>query len=363
MVGEFDRRVWEGAGARPLLAPRQPRSRCTLRGRRGARYPLRSTKSVSQYCRICEAQRSAACMLLQSNKTFLQGTKRLMESPAKLEGNVDVSVIVAVRDGASTLGQCIDSVICQEGVNVELVIVDAMSTDGTEAVVQAYAPKITKYIREPDGGIYDAWNKALPYCRGEWCAFLGSDDYYLRPRAVHALLSAARNSESSPVFVYGGVLRIGGPQEYVLHPDPRSSLEFLQSGRMLPHPGSLHQTIALRECGQFDARYQISGDFAALLNLAQRGDVQRCPEVVVAMHIGGISSSWPAQRLAAREKFRALKESVGYRAAIRRHVSYRWPQIVGRTTERAVLTLLGPRRGMMLLLEVRRWAGRPPKLI
>ena len=279
------------------------------------------------------------------------------------ERSVDVSVIVAARNGAATMRQCIDSVLEQTGCTVELIIVDAMSDDGTKEIVESYGDRVAVYIREPDRGIYDAWNKALEVTRGEWCAFLGADDYFLAEGSLAALLRTAREPGPVPAFVYGGILRVGGAEDYVNHPDPANPREYLRSGRMLPHPGSLHRDDALREIGGFDSSYRIVGDFVAVLELASREGVRRSPELVTAMGIGGISSSWPTSSLSAREKFRALRTAVGLPAAIRRHIGHRWPQVVGRVIEQTVLTISGPLRGTRLLIDLRRRLGRPTKLI
>lgn len=276
---------------------------------------------------------------------------------------VDVSVIVAVHNRAATLAQCVDSVLAQTGCTVELIVVDAMSNDGTQAIVESYGDSIAKYIREPDSGIYDAWNKALAVTRGEWCAFLGADDYFLTENSISSLLESAHQAGARPVFVYGGLLRVGAAEDFVTHPDPRDPLQFLRSGRMLPHPGSLHRVHALRDIGGFDATYQIVGDFVAVLELTTRGEVTRCPKVVTAMRIGGMSGSWSTSRRTANEMFVALKAAVGLRAAVRRHITDRWPQIVARVVEQAVLAVLGQAYGTSALIRLRRSLGRPPKLI
>ena len=275
----------------------------------------------------------------------------------------DVSVIVAVRNGAETLAQCIESVLGQTGCTVELLVVDGMSTDGTQGVIRLYADRIATYIREPDGGIYDAWNKALGVARGEWCAFLGADDHFSGDDSLAALLRTAREPGPVPVFVHGGILRVGGPEDFAVHPDPVDPRAFLRSGRMLPHQGFLHRVEALRAIGGFDTSYRILGDFDAALKLADIGGIRRCPEIVTHMRIGGLSNRWSTSRAIAREKFRALHSSVGLRVAVRHHLVTRWPQVAGRAVEQTVLRIFGRSRGIALLLNLRRRIGRPPKLI
>lgn len=279
------------------------------------------------------------------------------------QATVVVSVIVAVKNGAETLQQCIASALAQTGVFTEVIVVDAMSQDDTQDIVNSFGGQIAVYVREPDEGIYDAWNKALGVATGDWCIFLGSDDYFLNADSLAELVRTATSPGPVPVFVHGGVLRVGGAVDYVAHPNPSDVVSFLRSGQMLPHQGTLHHLASLREVGAFDASYRIVGDFVALLRLAGRGQVRRCPEVVTAMRIGGISNHWPTMRLAAREKFRAMRTAVGLTAAIRRHMTSRWPQVVGRAVEQTTLTVLGSTRGTRLLVGLRRNIGRPPKLI
>ena len=279
------------------------------------------------------------------------------------QASVAVSIIVAVKNGSATLEQCIASALAQTDVLTEIIVVDAMSQDDTQDIVHSFGGQIAAYIREPDEGIYDAWNKALGVATGNWCIFLGSDDYFLNAGSLAALVRTATGPGPVPVFVHGGVLRIGGVVDYVAHPNPSDVVSFLKSGQMLPHQGTLHHLASLREVGAFDASYRIVGDFVALLGLSARGQVRRCPEVVTAMRIGGISSHWPTMRLAAREKFHAVRTAVGLMAAIRHHVIHRWPQVVGRVVEQTALTALGPTRGTRLLICLRQNIGRPPKLI
>jgi len=280
-----------------------------------------------------------------------------------VEGKIDVSVIVAVRNGAETLAQCIDSVLKQTGCDVELIIVDALSEDGTQEIIESYGDAIATYIREADTGIYDAWNKALKVARGEWCSFLGADDYYLEPISVATLLKTARCPGPIPVFVYGGILRTGGPEPYVIHPDPPDVLAYLRSGDMLPHPGSLHRVGALRAIGDFDDSFRIAGDYAAVLQLIANGAARRCPEITTAMALGGISSDWQYARVSAGEKFRILRAERGALFAMRFVGTQHSIRIIGRIVEQATIAVFGQERGTAWLIRLRRLIGRPPKLI
>lgn len=267
-----------------------------------------------------------------------------------------------ILNGAKTLTQCIESVLAQTGCKVEPIIVVALSDDGTREIVESYGAAIATSIREADRGIYDAWNKALAVARGEWCAFLGADDYYMDGRSVHALLGCASESVETPVFVYGGLLRIGGAEKYVMHPDPPDSRAYLRSGSMLPHPGSLHHLGSLRSIGGFDASFRIAGDFDAVSRLLDVGRSCRCEAVVTVMRIGGVSSDWAFHRSRHRERFVVLRKRAPLVVAILRTATPMALELFGQLVETTALGLLGPQRGERAVIAMRRRLGRAPRL-
>jgi glycosyltransferase involved in cell wall biosynthesis len=87
-----------------------------------------------------------------------------------------VSIIIVTLNVADTLQACLDSIYAQQYPNIEIVVMDAVSTDGTVDILKANDSKIASWRSEKDGGIYDAMNKALDYITGEWVYFLGADD-------------------------------------------------------------------------------------------------------------------------------------------------------------------------------------------
>ena len=276
--------------------------------------------------------------------------------------DVEVSVIVAVHNGAATLAQCIESVLAQTGCTVELIVVDAMSDDGTQEIVESFGTAISTYIRESDRGIYDAWNKALATARGEWCAFLGADDYYLDSTSVQRLLSCARQSGDVPAFVFGGILRIGGQADYLVHPDPLDPLRFIRCGHMLPHPGSLHHTELLREIGGFDASFKIAGDMDAVLRLLKVGKALRLDQAVTAMRVGGVSNDMRRNRRRHAERWRILSREIGRFRAVPLVLGPMILEQAGDVVERGLRFFLGPVRGNRATLRLRRILGRAPRL-
>lgn len=88
-----------------------------------------------------------------------------------------ISVVIAVLNRANCIGRAIESVAAQSYKNVELIIIDGGSVDGTQDVLKKYDSVITYWISEPDNGIYDALNKGISIAKGDWINIQGSDDF------------------------------------------------------------------------------------------------------------------------------------------------------------------------------------------
>ena len=89
-----------------------------------------------------------------------------------------VSVITAVYNGVHTIEECIKSIMNQTYKDIEHIIIDGRSIDGTLEVIERYKDKIAKVISEPDNGIYDAINKGIGLAIGDVIGVLHSDDFY-----------------------------------------------------------------------------------------------------------------------------------------------------------------------------------------
>ena len=107
-----------------------------------------------------------------SNKT--EGGKRFRRIREKLNGPPLVSIITVVYNGHRTLEETIQSVVNQNYPNIEYLIIDGGSTDGTMEILKKYDDTIDYWISEPDKGVYHAMNKGIEIAQGEWLYFLGS---------------------------------------------------------------------------------------------------------------------------------------------------------------------------------------------
>jgi glycosyltransferase involved in cell wall biosynthesis len=199
-----------------------------------------------------------------------------------------VTVITAVFNARRTIADCIESVLRQDYKNVEFIIVDAGSTDGTVDVIRKYENRIDIWRSERDDGIFDAWNKGLKLATGEWIAFLGADDVYT-PEAIAQYMGAARRhpeaeficSRAQLVHPSGYAPIFGGPWKWP------TSARYMTS----VHVGTMHKRTLFDRYGEFDANYRSAGDYDFLLRIGGNLHAAFISDVTVKMSAGGASDS------------------------------------------------------------------------
>ena len=109
-----------------------------------------------------------------------------------------VSIITAVHNAAPTLEACLLSVRNQSYRDVEHIVIDGGSTDGSVEILQRHSCLLAYWVSEPDGGVFDAWNKGLSVATGEWIAFLGAEDvFYSRMPCRNILLFVVEQTRST----------------------------------------------------------------------------------------------------------------------------------------------------------------------
>jgi glycosyltransferase involved in cell wall biosynthesis len=110
-----------------------------------------------------------------------------------------ISIITVVYNGAKTIEQTIQSVLNQSYENIEYIIIDGCSTDGTIDILKKYDNFINKWICEPDSGLYDAMNKGIAIATGELIGIINSDDWY-EPDAVKIIVNSYLNNPNKLIF-------------------------------------------------------------------------------------------------------------------------------------------------------------------
>ncbi|MES0303039.1 glycosyltransferase family 2 protein [Citrobacter sedlakii] len=115
-----------------------------------------------------------------------------------------VSVVTVVYNAEKEIEKTIESVLAQNYENLEYIIVDGLSKDGTGAIINKYLANIDCFISEKDNGIYDAMNKALKLVSGEWVIFLNAGDVFFSSNSIETVFKGLTESELEEYCLIGG---------------------------------------------------------------------------------------------------------------------------------------------------------------
>jgi len=250
--------------------------------------------------------------------------------------SLQVSVITAVKNRASTLGACLRSVQSQTWRGIEHIVIDGGSTDGTLGVLASARAHLAKLICEPDSGVYYALNKGIREASGDIVGVMHADDEFA---SDHTVERVARAFEDPAVqAVYGDLV-------YVRRDDPSHIVRYWRAGHytrehlahgwMPPHPTFYVRSDIYRRFGAFDTRYKIAADYENMLRILWGGGVHAAyiPEVLVRMRTGGMSNQFMNLFLKSREDYAALRENGigGMQALLLKNVT-KLPQFVVKTS-------------------------------
>jgi glycosyltransferase involved in cell wall biosynthesis len=207
---------------------------------------------------------------------------------------VKITIITVSYNSASTIRETIDSVLSQDYPNIEYIIVDGLSTDGTQAIVLSYGTKISKFVSERDKGLYDAMNKGINMATGEVVGILNSDDLYLNSKVVSEVASVFNKKNVD--IVYGDLFyfKTGFPDTPLrYYKGGEFSLRRVRYGLMPPHPTFFIKKDVYEKYGKFDLQFTLSADFDLILRFlgVYKVPFQYLPSVLVKMRTGGKSTS------------------------------------------------------------------------
>lgn len=204
-----------------------------------------------------------------------------------------ISVITVCRNAAATLRDTIESVLAQSHPDVEHIVVDGASTDGTRELLQAYGGRIARVVSEPDRGMYDATNKGLLLATGEVVGYLNADDWYAAPDVLAAIAQTFARGDVDAVY---GDLDFVSPANLTrvtrrFRARPFAPGDF-RSGWHPPHPTFYVRREILLDLGGFDERYRIAADIDLMLRVLEvrRARAAYLPRVLVKMREGGLSN-------------------------------------------------------------------------
>ncbi len=230
-----------------------------------------------------------------------------------------ITLITATRNSAKTLPTAIESVLGQREVDLEYIVVDGASTDGTVDLLKEYEPKFAgrmRYISEPDKGMYDAINKGIRMATGDIIGILNADDV-LASNDTLAHVAAAFKPDIDALYADIRFVRTGDSVETLR---VAMTVRYCSAAKwkpwmfrfaaMVPHPSFYVRRECFARLGGYSLDYRICADFELELRYLYLAKLKATylPECVVVMRMGGASTcGWRANMEINREDLRALR--------------------------------------------------------
>jgi glycosyltransferase involved in cell wall biosynthesis len=221
-----------------------------------------------------------------------------------------ISLITVAFNSAATIRDTIASVKSQDYSNIEYIIVDGNSKDGTVPIIKSSG---AKWLSEPDRGIYDAMNKGIAMATGDVVGIINSDDYYFDDKVISTVAEAF--GDPSIDAVYGDLIIVdpGNLKKVVRKYSSKSwKPEKFARGFMPAHPTFFVRRKFYDAVGLFKTDYKIAADYEMLIRLLHNQKVRYryLPMTMVVMRKGGVSSNGiKSNVILNQEILRACKEN------------------------------------------------------
>lgn len=215
-----------------------------------------------------------------------------------------VSIITVVYNNVNTIGLSIQSVLNQDYHDIEYIVIDGQSDDGTIDVIQQYADDIDVFVSEKDDGLYDALNKGITFASGEIIGILHADDLFNSNQAISSIVAGFEQQQVD--CIYGDLVYVDrNDTEEVIRTwvsGEYNRKKFLR-GWMPPHPTFYVKRACVEQNGLYDTSFTCSADYELMLRYLYKNElsVGYVDQTLVRMRVGGISNGslknrWNANR-------------------------------------------------------------------
>ncbi len=203
-----------------------------------------------------------------------------------------ISIITVCKDARHTIPDTIESVRAQRYPNIEYIIVDGASTDGTQQIIEEYSDTIHISICEEDSGIFEAMNKGASIASGEFLLYLNAGDTLLRPETIESIIAAISRLPEADIY-HGDIVWF----------DPRTGKSAYKSAKevnrtylfrgAMSHQAMLIRKSAFERVGQYEQSYMIGGDYEWSLRAFHEFNLrfQIIPVCFTVFELGGLSST------------------------------------------------------------------------
>ncbi len=220
-----------------------------------------------------------------------------------------ISIITCSYNAVNTIEETVKSVLSQKYTNIEYIIIDGLSNDGTGNIIKKYSDKIYKFISEKDSGIYNAMNKGIKLSRGDIVGFLNADDVYFDESVIGKVVKTFENEKTDSV--YGDLIYISENNKTKRYWESGVfNINKFKKGWMPPHPAFFVKRNMYERYGGFNENYQISADYELMVRLLYKNKISTfyLPDILVKMKTGGVSNKVSQTLKKLKEDYEIMKE-------------------------------------------------------
>lgn len=229
-------------------------------------------KNITLFAPITYPKSSVGKYLIYPDLTNKRCTEGGLRLANKFKRSVPdaplVSVVTVCLNSIKTIGQCIQSILKQTYENIEYIIIDGVSKDGTVDFIKSYEEAIDYFVSEPDRGLYHAMNKGLELATGDYILILNSDDWYAKD-CIESLLYAKAKSNADFVSALANYVDSSGKHLYVTRSIPYDASLFLRNP--LRHSTMLVSSEIYNNVGLYDEEYKIIADLHLIARIFSKG--------------------------------------------------------------------------------------------
>ncbi len=205
-----------------------------------------------------------------------------------------ISIVTICYNSAKTIEDTIKSVLNQNYNNIEYIVIDGGSNDGTQKIINSYISQISYFVSEPDGGLYDAMNKGLKKCTGDVVGFINSDDFLSDKNVINEIARCFANFDTNIVY---------GDTRFVSREDKTKTTRYWKAGKysekkfklgwMPPHLSTYIKKSLYDKHGYFRSDLNIAADYELLLRfiVKNKNSPFYLQKEIAVMRDGGISNS------------------------------------------------------------------------
>jgi glycosyltransferase involved in cell wall biosynthesis len=207
-----------------------------------------------------------------------------------------ISIITATYNSARTLVDTMESVLSQTYTDIEYIVVDGGSKDGTIDIIRQYEPRFEgrmKWVSEPDKGIYDAMNKGIQRSTGDVVGLLNSDDYFTTNDVIVNIAPVFNNKDIDAVYGDIHFIKNDTPDKCIrYYSSAHFSKVWLRFGFMPAHPSFYARRRVFDKAGLYKTDYRIGSDYEMMVRLFWRYQIKAeyIKKDFVTMRAGGLST-------------------------------------------------------------------------